>query len=269
MLAMVVYGADDRPRPAPLTLSQRRRPRPRQPTGPARTTRAAANHSENGSRKPPSDRRATSGPIAATDAAGTSSTRSRLHRRPGQPQPTPPHSRSRPTRPPARSKRWRACWRRVNPKAQIIVGWITVQAARTWRMSVSDCSPASQVSTYKSIFPPDGSKEIHYAPRRAQTDRRPLRLARGIPRRQPSPRIERTRPAHPSSRWARQQAGRPRRQAAATRDNPERILKLQSRYGGIVAIRTLVPVRQERAVDHQHRPGDGRSTMATKKTRRE
>lgn len=125
-----------------------------------------------------------------------------------------------------------------NPKAQIIVGWITVQAARTWRMSVFRLlTGKSGQYGHQKHFLPDGSREIRYA----STVRKPtdatLRLARGLldGSVRPPEIIERT---HPTSFVEMGKASKlvgPDGKPLQPETTPERILKLQSRYGGIVA----------------------------------
>lgn len=68
-----------------------------------------------------------------------------------------------------------------NTKAQIIVGWITVQAARTWRLSIFRLlTGKSGRYGHQKHFLPDGSKEIRYASTVSKPTDATLRLARAI-----------------------------------------------------------------------------------------
>ncbi len=125
-----------------------------------------------------------------------------------------------------------------NPKAQIIVRWITVHAARTWRMSVFRLlTGKSGQYGHQKHFLPDGTKEIRYA----STVRKPtdaaLRLARGIldGNEKPPEIIERTRPTSFVEMGKASKLIGPDGKPLQPETTPERILKLQSRYGGIVA----------------------------------
>lgn len=235
VLAMVVYGAKRSssaptgpadPEPAPP-------PRPRQPTGPQREPQREPQPKQ--PERPPAPRPAPSPqptpPAPAPPRPAPSP--------PRQPQPTPPPPVE--TDPAAREVEALArmlASESSNPKAQIIVGWITVQAARTWRMSVFRLlTGKSGQYGHQKHFLPDGSKEIRYA----STVRKPtdaaLRLARGIldGNEKPPEIIERTRPTSFVEMGKASKLVGPDGKPLQPETTPERILKLQRRYGGIVA----------------------------------
>lgn len=125
-----------------------------------------------------------------------------------------------------------------NPKAQIIIGWITVQAARTWRMSVFRLlTGKSGQYGHQKHFLPDGSKEIRYASTVRKPSDATMRLARGLldGNVKPPEIIERTRPTSFVEMGKASKLVGPDGKPLQPETAPERILKLQSRYGGIVA----------------------------------
>ncbi len=122
-------------------------------------------------------------------------------------------------------------------QARVVVGWITVHAARTWRMSLYRLltGKSGQFGPQKFFFP-DGSKEIRYASTAKQPTSETLRIARGLldGSIQTPEILERTQPtAYVEIGKASQQLvpdGKP----LQPEYTPEKILAKQSSYGGIV-----------------------------------
>ena len=122
-------------------------------------------------------------------------------------------------------------------QARVVVGWITVHAARTWRMSLYRLltGKSGQFGPQKFFFP-DGSKEIRYASTAKRPTSETLRVARGLldGSIQTPEILERTQPtAYVEMGKASKQLG-PDGKPLQPEYTPEKILAKQSSYGGIV-----------------------------------
>lgn len=122
-------------------------------------------------------------------------------------------------------------------QARVVVGWITVHAARTWRLSLYRLltGKSGQFGPQKFFFP-DGSKEIRYASTAKRPTSETLRIARGLldGSIQTPEILERTQPtAYVEMGKASKQLG-PDGKPLQPEYTPEKILAKQSSYGGIV-----------------------------------
>jgi len=122
-------------------------------------------------------------------------------------------------------------------QARVVVGWITVHAARTWRLSLYRLltGKSGQFGPQKFFFP-DGSKEIRYASTAKRPTPETLRIARGLldGSIQPPELVERTQPsAYVEMGKASKKLG-PDGKPLQPEYTPEKILAKQSSYGGIV-----------------------------------
>ncbi len=122
-------------------------------------------------------------------------------------------------------------------KAQEIIGWITLNAARTWRMSVFRLlTGKSGFYGPQKYFGPDGKMEIRYASTAQWPTADTLRRARGLfdGSVKPPEHITRTKPtSYVEILKASKQMGSDGK-PLQPETTAERILNLQSRYGGIV-----------------------------------
>ncbi len=122
-------------------------------------------------------------------------------------------------------------------KARVVIGWITLSAARTWRMSVYRLltGKSGQFGPQKFFFS-DGSKEIRYASTAKRATPETLRIARGLldGSIQPPERVERTHPtAYVELSKASKKLG-PDGKPLQPEYTAEKILGKQQSYGGIV-----------------------------------
>ncbi len=122
-------------------------------------------------------------------------------------------------------------------KAQEIIGWITLNAARTWRMSVFRLlTGRSGVYGPQKYFGPDGKMEIRYASTARKPTEDTMRRARGLfdGSVKPPEHIARTKPtSYVEILKASKQLG-PDGKPLQPETTAQRILSLQQRYGGIV-----------------------------------
>ncbi len=124
-----------------------------------------------------------------------------------------------------------------NAKAQIIIGWITLNAARSWRYSVFRLlTGKSGLYGQQKFFWPEGTKEVRYAStaKKATTDT--LRIARGLfdGTIKPPTEVERTKlTSYVEILKASKKLG-PDGKPLQPEMTPQRILSLQQKYGGIV-----------------------------------
>lgn len=122
-------------------------------------------------------------------------------------------------------------------RARVVVGWITVNAARTWRVSVFRLltGKSGQFGPQK-FFYPDGTKEIRYASTAKQPTEAALKLARGLldGTIRPPAHVENTKPsAYVELAPASKKLG-PDGKPLQPEYTPEKILAKQEKYGGIV-----------------------------------
>ncbi len=122
-------------------------------------------------------------------------------------------------------------------KAQTIIGWITLNAARTWRMSVFRLlTGKSGLYGHQKFFWPDGKTEVRYASTFHKATANTLRIARGLfdGMIKPPTEVERTKPtSYVEILRASKQLG-PDGKPLQRETNAQRILRLQQKYGGIV-----------------------------------
>lgn len=122
-------------------------------------------------------------------------------------------------------------------KARVIIGWITVNAARTWRMSVYRLltGKSGQFGPQKYFYP-DGKKEVRYASTAKRPTEDTYRIARGLLDGSITPpgQVERTNPsAYVELAPASKKLG-PDGKPLQPEYTPEKILAKQQTYGGIV-----------------------------------
>lgn len=122
-------------------------------------------------------------------------------------------------------------------RAQVVIGWITVNAARTWRMSVYRLltGKSGQFGPQK-FFYSDGRKEVRYASTAKPATAETLRLARGLLDGSivPPSSVRSTRPsAYVELSKASKKLG-PDGKPLQPEYTPEKILAKQQTYGGIV-----------------------------------
>ena len=122
-------------------------------------------------------------------------------------------------------------------KARVVIGWITLSAARTWRLSVYRLltGKSGQFGPQKYFYP-DGSKEIRYASTARRATPETLRIARGLLEGSigPPELVARTRPtAYVEMGKASKKLG-PDGKPLQPEYTAEKILAKQSSYGGIV-----------------------------------
>lgn len=122
-------------------------------------------------------------------------------------------------------------------KARVVIGWITLSAARTWRLSVFRLltGKSGQFGPQKYFYP-DGSKEIRYASTAKRATPETLRVARGLldGSLQPPERVEHTKPtAYVEMSKASKKLG-PDGKPLQPEYTAEKILAKQQSYGGIV-----------------------------------
>lgn len=122
-------------------------------------------------------------------------------------------------------------------KAQEIIGWITLNAARTWRVSVFRLlTGKSGVYGPQKYFGPDRKMEIRYASTAHRPTADTLRRARGLfdGSVKPPEHIARTKPtSYVEILKASKQLGQDGK-PLQPETTAQRILSLQQRYGGIV-----------------------------------
>ena len=122
-------------------------------------------------------------------------------------------------------------------KARVVIGWITLSAARTWRLSVFRLltGKSGQFGPQKYFYS-DGSKEIRYASTAKRATPETLRIARGLfdGSIQPPEQVERSKPsAYVEMSKASQKIG-PDGKPLQPEYTAEKILAKQQSYGGIV-----------------------------------
>lgn len=122
-------------------------------------------------------------------------------------------------------------------RAQVVIGWITVNAARTWRMAVYRLltGKSGQFGPQK-FFYPDGRKEVRYASTAKPATAETLTLARGLldGTIMPPSSVRSTRPsAYVELGKASKKLG-PDGKPLQPEYTPEKILAKQQSYGGIV-----------------------------------
>jgi len=124
-----------------------------------------------------------------------------------------------------------------NAKARVVIGWITLNAARTWRMSVYRLlTGKSGKFGPQKYFYPDGKKEVRYASTSKQPTAETYRIARGLLDGSITPpgQVERTKPsAYVELAPASKKLG-PDGKPLQPEYTPEKILAKQQTYGGIV-----------------------------------
>ncbi len=122
-------------------------------------------------------------------------------------------------------------------KAQTIIGWITLNAARTWRLSVFRLlTGKSGLYGHQKFFWPDGKSEVRYASTAKKATADTLRIARGLSDGtiKPPAEIERSKPtSYVEMIKASKQLG-PDGKPLQPETTAQRILSLQKTYGGIV-----------------------------------
>ena len=122
-------------------------------------------------------------------------------------------------------------------RARIVIGWITVSAARTWRLSVYRLltGKSGQFGPQK-FFYPDGSKEIRYASTAKRATPETLRIARGLldGSLQPPEHVEHTKPTTYVEMGKASKKLGPDGKPLQPEYTAEKILAKQQSYGGIV-----------------------------------
>lgn len=125
-----------------------------------------------------------------------------------------------------------------DPRARVVIGWITLHAARAWRKSlVRLLTGRSGKYGHQKYFYPDGRVEIRYASTVKEPGPEALRLARDLlaGRVRPPRLVEQTKPtAYVELTRASKKRG-PDGKPLQPAYNAARILKKQRKYGGIVA----------------------------------
>lgn len=122
-------------------------------------------------------------------------------------------------------------------QARVVIGWITLSAAHTWRLSVYRLltGKSGQFGPQKFFFS-DGSKEIRYASTAKRATPETLRIARGLLNGsiQPPEHVQRTHPtAYVELSKASKKLG-PDGKPLQPEYTAEKILGKQQSYGGIV-----------------------------------
>lgn len=122
-------------------------------------------------------------------------------------------------------------------KARIVIGWITLSAARTWRLSVYRLltGKSGQFGPQKYFYP-DGSKEIRYASTAKRATPETLRIARGLLEGsiEPPELVARTKPTSYVEMGKASKKLGPDGKPLQPEYTAEKILAKQSSYGGIV-----------------------------------
>lgn len=122
-------------------------------------------------------------------------------------------------------------------RARVVIGWITVNAARTWRMSVFRLlTGKSEQFGPQKFFHTDGSKEIRYASTAKRPTAATMQLARGLldGTVKPPEGVERTKPsAYVEMAPASKKLG-PDGKPLQPEYTADKILAKQQSYGGIV-----------------------------------
>lgn len=125
-----------------------------------------------------------------------------------------------------------------DPRARIVIGWITIHAARAWRKTlVRLLTGRSGKYGHQKYFYPDGRVEIRYASTVNEPGPETLRLARELlaGRVRPPRRVEETQPtAYVEMARASKKRG-PDGKPLQPAYDAARILNKQRKYGGIVA----------------------------------
>ena len=122
-------------------------------------------------------------------------------------------------------------------QARIVIGWITLSAARTWRLSVYRLltGKSGQFGPQKYFYP-DGSKEIRYASTAKRATPETLRIARGLLEGsiEPPELVARTKPTSYVEMGKASKKLGPDGKPLQPEYTAEKILAKQSSYGGIV-----------------------------------
>ena len=126
----------------------------------------------------------------------------------------------------------------TDERARIVIGWITVQTARAWHLSLFRLlTGRSGQYGHQKYFYPDGRVEIRYASTEKEPGPEARRLAKALlaGRVRPPPLVEQTRPtAYVEMTRASKKRG-PDGKPLQPAYSPARILSKQRSYGGIVA----------------------------------